>query len=232
MTSRRAGARAAIETVARALAGESPPAVFVGGTVTALYPLEGGVDVRPTLDVDCVVDLTTTAEYYAFVGRLRRRGFTECTDEGAPLCRLVYAGIRVDVVATADTGVGPTNRWYREAVAVATLHRLADDLEVRAITPIFFVATKLEAFRGRGGGDYFASHDLEDILTVLAGLPELRDEIAGGDTAVARAVRVDLVDLCAREAFIDAVPAHFDGDDAGQARADEVLTWLRSLTGG
>ena len=231
MTSRRAIALGAIETVARALVGESPPAVFVGGTVTALYPLEGGVDVRPTKDVDCVVDLATIAEYYAFVDRLRRRGFTECTDEHAPLCRLVYAGIRVDVVATADTGIGPTNRWYRDAVAEAAAHRLADGLEVRAITPVFFVATKLEAFRGRGGGDYLASHDLEDILTVLAGLPALRDEIARADTPVRSAVRNELVDLSAREAFIDAVPAHFEGDDRGQARADEVLAWLASLIG-
>jgi len=231
MTSRRASARTAIATVARALEGERPPAVFVGGTVTALYPLEGGVDVRPTLDVDCVVDLTTTAEYYAFVERLRRRGFAECTDENAPLCRLVYAGIRVDVAATADTGIGPTNRWYRDAVAEASLHRLADDLLVRAITPVFFVATKLEAFRGRGRGDYFASHDLEDILTVLAGLPELRKQIANDDSAVARAVRSELVDLRASEKFIDAVPAHFEGDETGQARADETLAWLASLAG-
>jgi hypothetical protein len=76
--------------------------------------------------VDCVVDLATTAEYYAFVERLRRRGFTECTDENAPLCRLVYTGIRVDVVATADTSVGPTNRWYRDAVVKAALHRLGE----------------------------------------------------------------------------------------------------------
>lgn len=232
MTSRRAGARAAIATVARALAGETPSAVFVGGTVTALYPLAGGVDVRPTLDVDCVVDLATIAEYYAFVERLRQRGFTECTDRDAPLCRLVYAGIRVDVVATADTGVGPTNRWYREAVAEAALHLLADDLEVRAITPVFFVATKLEAFHGRGGGDYIASHDLEDILTVLSGLPGLRDQIAHDDTRVARAVRAELVGLRAKEAFIDAVPAHFEGDVTGQTRADEVLVWLASLAGG
>lgn len=231
MTSRRARARAAIATVARALAGESPPVVFVGGTVTALYPLHAGVDVRPTLDVDCVVDLATTAEYYAFVGRLRRRGFTECTDENAPLCRLVYAGIRVDLVATSDTGVGPTNRWYAESVANAAIHRLAGDLEVRAITPLFFVATKLEAFRGRGLGDYLASHDLEDILTVLAGLGELREQIRREDSTVARAVRAELVDLRAKDAFIDAVPAHFEGNETEQARADEVLDWLASLAG-
>lgn len=232
MSARRASARAAIGTVARGLAGQSPPVVFVGGTVTALYPLEGGVDVRPTLDVDCVVDLATTADYYAFVERLRRRGFTPCTDEGAPLCRLVHLGIRVDVVATVDTGVGPTNRWYRDAVAEAEVHELDDGLEVRAISPTFFVATKLEAFRGRGGGDYFASHDLEDILTVLSGLPRLRADLARGDAPVVRAVRGELVDLRSKEAFRDAVPAHFEGDRAGQARAEEMLAWLASLDAG
>lgn len=229
MTSRRASAQAALTTIGRALADETPPVVFVGGTVTALYPLEGGVDVRPTVDVDCVVDLATTAEYYAFIGRLRARGFTECTDEGAPLCRLVYAGVRVDIVATAATGIGPTNRWYREAIVAPTLHSMSEDLDIRAITPIFFVATKLEAFRGRGAGDYLASHDIEDTLTVVAGLPALREQIAHEATPVAREVRAELVALRGKEAFIDAVPAHFDGDDVGQARADEVLAWFASL---
>jgi hypothetical protein len=98
-------ARAAIATIGRALASERPSAVFVGGTVTALYPLDGGVDVRPTLDVDCVVDLTKNRR----VLRLRRSATStrllRCTDEGAPLCRLVYAGIRVHVVATTHTGI-------------------------------------------------------------------------------------------------------------------------------
>jgi len=224
----RRSAREAIAAVARALAGETPSVVFVGGTVTALYPLEGGVEVRPTVDVDCVVDVATTAEYYAFVGRLRTRGFRECTDDNAPLCRLVLADVRVDVVATSDTGLGPTNRWYRDAVAEAASHSLAD-IEVRAITPVYFVATKLEAFRGRGGGDYQASHDLEDTLSVLAGLPLLREELHTSGSRVASAVRSELVGLRAVEAFIDAVPGHFEGDRAGQARADLVLEWLSSL---
>jgi hypothetical protein len=37
--SRRSKACAAIATASRALAGERPSVVFVGGTVTALYPL-------------------------------------------------------------------------------------------------------------------------------------------------------------------------------------------------
>jgi len=34
-----------------------------------------------------------------------------------------------------------------------------------------FIATKLEAFHDRGGGDFLASHDLEDIVTVVDGRP-------------------------------------------------------------
>ncbi len=89
MSSRRDASRAAIASVARALGEECSRVVFVGGTVTALYPLAHGVDVRPTVDVDAVIDVVTTADYYAFVEGLRGRGFLECTDDGAPLCRPV-----------------------------------------------------------------------------------------------------------------------------------------------
>ena len=37
---------------------------------------------------------------------------------------------------------------------------------IRVVSPAYFLATKLEAFAGRGKGDYF-SHDLEDIVFVL-----------------------------------------------------------------
>lgn len=201
--------------------------MFVGGTVTALYTLAEGVDVRPTVDVDCVVDVATTAEYYEYVDRLGARGFKPCTDDGAPLCRLVRDGVRVDFVATANIGHGPTNRWYRDAVADATPY--ADGMEVLAITPLYFVATKLEAFRGRGRGDYQSSHDLEDVFAVIGGLPELREQITFDATRVAIAVRRELVDLFAKPAFVDAVPGHFEGHAPGQARASSTLDWLMSL---
>ena len=130
MTSGRDSSRPAIATIARALGDERRRVVFVGGTVVALYPLEGGADVRPTVDVDCFVDVTTLGAYYAFVERLRYLGFEACTDEGAPLCRLVVSGIRVDVMGAADTALGPTNRWYAEAIAAAEPHFVASEIEV------------------------------------------------------------------------------------------------------
>ena len=51
------------------------------------------------------------------------------------------------------------------------------DIRIRVVTAPYFCATKLEAFRGRGKGDYLASHDLEDLITVVDARPELLDEL-------------------------------------------------------
>jgi hypothetical protein len=189
----------------------------------------GGADVRPTIDVDCIVDVTTLGAYYAFIARLRSLGFETCTDEDAPLCRLVVSGIRVDVMGSADTALGPTNRWYADAIATAETHAVACGVEVLAISPIYFVATKLEAFRSRGGGDYLESHDLEDVLTVIAGLPSLRADVELAGSVVARTVRGELSLLAAREPFLEAIWGHFEGDGAGRARAASVVAWLRTI---
>jgi hypothetical protein len=41
---------------------------------------------------------------------------------------------------------------------------LEQGIKIRVVTPPYFCGTKLVAFRGRGRGDYQASHDLEDRL--------------------------------------------------------------------
>jgi hypothetical protein len=46
------------------------------------------------------------------------------------------------------------------------------------VAPALFLTTKLEAFNGRSGGDIFMSHDLEDIIAVIDGRPELGADIA------------------------------------------------------
>ena len=70
------------------------------------------------------------------------------------------------------------NRWYEPAYARANPYALAADLTIRMISAPLFLATKWEAFAGRGAGDYFASRDVEDIVTVVAGRAELVREIA------------------------------------------------------
>lgn len=63
--------------------------------------------------------------------------------------------------------LGFSNKWYVEAIESAERFTLPSGTRIKLITPEYFLATKFEAFIGRGKGDYIASKDLEDIVFVL-----------------------------------------------------------------
>jgi len=80
--------RELFESVVRLLAPVLDELVFVGGCTTGLFftdPAAGGI--RPTKDVDAIVDVTSYAQYVALSDRLRNLGLAEDNSEGAPLCR-------------------------------------------------------------------------------------------------------------------------------------------------
>ena len=74
--------------------------------------------------------------------------------------------------------LGFTNRWYKPAIEADEEHEILSGMTIRVISSPYFCATKLEAFDGRGAGDYLASHDLEDIITVIDGRAEIIEEIS------------------------------------------------------
>jgi hypothetical protein len=57
---------------------------------------------------------------------------------------------------------------------------------MRILSAPAFLATKWEAFADRGGGDLHGSHDIEDIVTVVAGRPEVVEEIRRSEDEVRR----------------------------------------------
>lgn len=59
-------------------------------------------------------------------------------------------------------------------IEYAQLIRLPSGKHIRMVSAPYFLITKLEAFDGRGGGDYLLSHDIEDIIAVLDGSPRLQ----------------------------------------------------------
>src|SRR5439155_22920310 len=65
----------------------------------------------------------------------------------------------------------PSGGWCpngrRAEVGAAREIALRDDLSIRLVTAPYFIATKYEAFIGRGRGDYLASHDFEDLMAVI-----------------------------------------------------------------
>jgi hypothetical protein len=62
--------------------------VFVGGAVAELYADDpASSDIRPTLDVDCVIELSSRLEHAKIEERLRSKKFAHNTSKGAPICR-------------------------------------------------------------------------------------------------------------------------------------------------
>jgi predicted nucleotidyltransferase len=128
--------------------------------------------VRATDDVDVIVEVASYAEYARFSKRLRNLGFSEDSSEGAPICRWLIDRMKLDVMPTDETILGFSNRWYKPAIETAAIVAL-DGFELRVVTTPYFIGTKLEAFRGRGKGDFYASSDLEDIIMSLTVVPRL-----------------------------------------------------------
>jgi hypothetical protein len=98
--------------------------------------------------------------------------------------------------------LGFSNRWYRAAHATALDHRLSDGTWIRLISPALFVATKLEAWLGRGRGDVLTSRDVEDIVTLFDGRSTLPQEIVAADPMLRAFIAAELCRLQALPEFM------------------------------
>jgi len=129
--------------------------VFVGGCATALLITDAAAaDVRPTFDVDAIAEITSYAGYTEFSERLRKLGFQEDTREGAPLCRWRQQTTTLDVMPLDAKILGFSNSWYRPAMDHAEERELDQGLKIRLVTAVYFCASKIEAFAGRGKNDF------------------------------------------------------------------------------
>ena len=204
--------------------------VFVGGCVTGLLATDEGTGAsRITIDVDAIAEITSYAEYARFGDRLRVLGFTEDASEGAPLCRWVHQQTVLDVMPLEEKILGFSNRWYKAAMKSSTTKNISADLEIRIVTGPFFIATKLEAFRGRGEGDFLGSHDLEDLVSVIDGREALLNEIRRESDELRAYIEAEISSLLAARGFLDALPGYLLPDAASQSRISIVLKRLEGL---
>jgi len=152
--------------------------VFVGGAATSLLITDADVmRVRPTKDIDVIVN-TTRVEYYKLEDQLRARGFAQKMTGSDPICRWHYGGVIVDVMPTDESILKFSNRWYAQVFEGAFWFVLPTGTRIRLIPAPLFLCTKLEAFYDRGRGNFEESHDIEDLVTVIDGRPELAQEVS------------------------------------------------------
>lgn len=200
--------------------------VFVGGCATGLLVTNpAAADVRPTEDVDAIVEVATLAGYHAMHPLLAERGFTQTMEDGTPPFRWYWNRMQLDLVPVDERVLGFANRWYRPGFASAVTTELRPGLSLRHLDAPHFVATKFEAFNDRGARDVYLSHDLEDIITVIDGRAELADELSAADTSVRSHVIRQMRALLAHPDMQNALP----GLVAQPIRAGVVLQRLHDI---
>jgi len=143
--------------------------VFAGDCTTGLLITDAAASgIRVTNDVDAITEVVSYAEYANLSARLRALGLTEDHREDAPTCRWRHEDLIIDIMPIDGRILAFSNQWYAPAISSAQHTEIAG-IRARVITAIYFLATKLEAFRGRGNDDHRGSHDLEDVIAVIDG---------------------------------------------------------------
>lgn len=168
-----------LQRVAKGLGELKDEVVFVGGSVAELYADDPATsDIRATLDVDCVVELSTRKAYYELEEELRKKKFKNDITPGAPICRWIYEDIIVDIMPVDTEILGFGNQWYKAGVFQKSTKTLPDRTSIYVFPVEYYLATKFEALKGRGGTDLRLSHDFEDIIFIFDNTTNISEAIS------------------------------------------------------
>ena len=193
--------------MARAMGPLCDQVVFVGGCATGLLVDNATLmDVRPTEDVDAIVEVASLVAFHRLAEELTARGFKQTMADNTPPFRWLWNRMQLDLVPVDEKVLGFANPWYRQGFDAALAVELADGLLLRHLSAPHFLATKFEAFKDRGQNDVYLSHDLEDIMTVMEGRSTVVQELATAHPAVRKHVSQSVAALLDLSAFHNALP--------------------------
>ncbi len=214
-----------LELAESALGELADQVVFVGAATIGLWISDPAAPpVRPTDDVDVVVEVVTRSGFYDFEARLRESGFTE-DQEGGVICRWHHrgTGLILDVMPSRADILGFENEWQAAAIPHAVQYKLPSGAMIRVAPPGYLLGMKLEAFKGRGKGDFLGSRDFGDIVTLIDGRPELLDEVASASDNVRTYIADEMARLLSEPRLMDGLAGTMRGDAASQERVDVVI---------
>lgn len=216
-----------IDFVAQGLGALCAEVVFVGGATLELYldnaPSRQRPDIRPTLDVDCVIQTSSNRkDFYEWEEKVRNLGFNNAP---GPIGRFIYKGIIVDFMPTDAAILGFTNPWYKAGIQNAATTKLSSGTSIRFLPIEYFVATKCTAFLDRGAADLYASKDLEDIVFLLAYGSAIREKLEGAPWEIKEALDKVREKIEGSHSLMEIIEAHIDRK-ATAAQKQQVVDLL------
>ena len=218
-----------IADVANALGRIKESAVFVGGSVTALYVEENVADqMRPTKDLDIFLEIASPVELETLEAELRKKGFQRDPAEEV-MCRFVFKGYLIDVMSTKEMGWAPANPWFELGSKDIITTRVHDET-IRMLSLPYFLASKFTAFMDRGK-DPRTSHDFEDIIFILDNGKNLVDLIPRSPIDVRKFLIGEFSRMLSEEDMIEAILAHLP-PDLQTPKYNKIVEKLKTIIDG
>ena len=219
-----------LEVIADGLGHLAGDSIFIGGACTQFYVENPSLhDFRPTNDIDCIVKVYSYKEFDAYSEELRNLGFAHDTSEGAPIVRWIFKAILVDIIPDKSSIVGYRNiEWFREGREHAEERRLPSGKVIRILPLAYYLATKLESWADRGGGDFLASKDLEDIVGIIDGKDNL-EELLQAPENVRNYIIERFAHLIHNENFKRSIAGHLGFDSTAAERANNVAQRIAGI---
>ena len=216
-----------LATVANGLRDYLDKVYFVGGSVVEFYLEEAVSDpVRPTEDVDLVLEITSKFDFRDWEKLLMSCGFKHDMSENAPICRWIFNQVQVDALVP-NLQMGFTNKWYAEGMKHSFDYQLNKNLQIKLFELPYFLATKFEAVLHRGLSDLRMSHDFEDIIYLWSNVPDIFEQCQKADDNLRNYFSVTLQSLISNWTFNEAIEAHLPFDNILCAeRIKRELTFL------
>jgi hypothetical protein len=222
-----------VATIAAELGDLAKHVVFIGGAIAPLLQTDPPFPrARVTSDVDGVIASAAYTDLERLRARMAERGFRRGMDAGHVHRWVSPSGIPFDLGPAGSHVGGSGNPWDAIALETAVQIEMENGATIHHVSAPAFLAQKWAAHHDRGRDDPLASHDLEDILALLASRPEIVGEVAAAPPALrdylgqrARAF------LESREAE-DLLAAHLNSAQDPGSTIAAVRTRLRELERG
>jgi len=184
--------------------------VFVGGATVSLYAKRMAEEVRPTKDVDILVEIWSRWDFAELEAKVRQLGFVNDMTSKF-LGRYILGDIIVDLMPTSPEILGFANKWYEEGFKASVDFDIDETTKIKILPAEYFIATKIEAFKNRGGKDGRFSHDFEDLVFVLDNRDSIWSEIKAANQSLRSYLTEEFKTLLANPNIGEWIYAHTAG---------------------
>ncbi len=135
----------------------------------------------------------------------------------------------MNILPDACSVVGYRNiEWFREGREHAEERKLPSGKVIRILPLAYYLATKLESWADRGGSDFFASKDLEDIVGIIDGKDNL-EKLLPAPENVRNYIIEHFARLIRNENFKRSITGYLGFDSTAAERARNVVQRIADI---